>query len=154
MSDKQLDLNNPQLSSAEIELFQMHCHICKHKVAEVESSAYCYDRIMYHGKSEYKIYCKKCHDELDAVQARLQKKATLIFFTTEQLRLLQEILERYTKLFLQDQELQESIKKGDYDTLPVDHPTRSKLNRSIEINKMYRKVNRSMSELGLFDLHS
>lgn len=57
---------------------------------------------------------------------------------------------RNADLFLKDQDLQNSIKNNIYDTLPLKYPSRSKHNCCIEVNKMYRKVNKSISELGHF----
>jgi hypothetical protein len=143
------DLNNLPDDMKEVPMLSFKCKICKEVVAEV-SDRLAKDDILYGRLDKFVVYCKKCHDDLDAVQARLQKQAKLIFFTNEQLSILQKILEREKDNFINNQDLQDSIKNDTYDTMELADPRRILLSNYIEVNKMYRKVNRSMSELGLF----
>lgn len=92
-------------------------------------------------------YCKKCHDDLDAVQARLQKQARLIFFTDEQLTILQDILEREKQAYIDDSDFQRYLKE-DYDLLDVNDSRKLEVNKFINVGKMFRKVVNSVSELG------
>lgn len=131
----------------EVPMLSFKCKVCKKVVAEV-SDRFVKDNILYGRLDKFVIYCKKCHDDLDAVQARLQKKATLIFFTNEQLSILEGILEREKQAYIDDAKFQRYLKE-DYDLLDVNDPRKHEVEKFINVGKMFRKVVNSVSELGL-----
>lgn len=142
------DLNNPGELMKEVPMLSFQCKICKEQVAEV-SDKWVNEDILYGRLEKFVIYCKKCHDDLDAVQARLQGHATSIFFTDEQLCILQEILEREKQAYLDNKTFQQSLKET-YDLLDANDQRKLEVQKYQNVGKMYRKVNNSMSDLGLF----